>query len=103
MNDIDKLLNEVCDKLNDEECVKEYFRLKHIIEEDKQLKELDQKIRFHQKEMCKHENNDEIYFREKELYEKYLKELESNPIYMNFMEVKKEVSALLIDMRDFLM
>ena len=35
--------------------------------------------------------------------EKYLKELESNPIYMNFMEVKKEVSALLIDMRDFLM
>ena len=103
MNDIDKLLNEVCDQINNEECVKEYFRLQKLISEDKQLKELEQNVCYHQKEMCKHENNDEIYFKEKELYEKYLKELESNPIYLNFIEVKKEVSALLMDMRDFLM
>ena len=95
MNDIDKLLKEVEDKINEEECIKEYFRLKKIIEEDNELNALDKDIRFHQKEMCKHEDDDEIYFKEKKLYEDGLAKLEANPIYANFVEIKKEVNALL--------
>ena len=102
MNKIEELLEEVKDKLNDEPCVKEYFRLKEIIDNDKELQELDKNMRLHQKEMCEHQDNDEIYFKEKELYESYLTKIESNPIYVNFNEVKKEVNALLIEMRDFL-
>lgn len=102
MNKIEELLKEVKDKLNDEPCVKEYFRLKEVIDNDKELQELDKKMRLHQKEMCEHQDNDEIYFKEKELYESYLTKIESNPIYINFNEVKKEVNALLIEMRDFL-
>ena len=95
MNEIDKLLKEVEDKINNEECVKEYFRLKKLIDEDEELKALDKDIRFHQKEMCKHENEDEIYFKEKKLYEEGVAKLEANPIYANFVEIRKDVHALL--------
>ena len=102
MDNIEKLLKEVSDRLNDEECVKEYFRLKEIINNDSNLKRLDKEVREHQKKMCEFQNDDEIYFKEKALYESSLKELEDNPIYQNFNEVKKEVNSLLIEIRDFL-
>ena len=102
MNNIDELLIEVNDKLSEEECVKEYFRLKKIIDNDDELKEIDKEVKLHQRKMCEHQNEDETYFKEKALYEAALNKLESNPIYVNFIEVKKEVNALLIDMRDFL-
>ena len=102
MDNIEVLLKEVSDRLNEQDCVKEYFRLKKIIETDEELKRLDKEVREHQKKMCEFQNDDEIYFKEKALYESSLKELESNPVYINFNEVKKEVNALLIDMRDFL-
>ena len=102
MNNVEELLKEVKEQLSNEECVKEYFRLKKIIEEDEELKELDKSIRFHQNEMCKHQNEDEIYFKEKALYEELLAKLEAHPIYANFNEVKKEVNALLIDIKNIL-
>ena len=102
MNDINELLLEVNKNLNDEPCVKEYFRLKKVIEGDKELIELDKLVREHQTLMCKSQDNDEIYFKEKELYETYLNQLNSNPIYQNFEQVKKEVNALLKEMKDYL-
>ena len=102
MNKIDELLKEVNDKLLEEPCVKEYFRLKEVIEKDEKLAQLDKDIRTHQKLMCENQDNDEIYFKEKALYESLLKEMEENPIYQNFNEVKKEVNALLMDIRDIL-
>ena len=102
MAKIDELLKEVNDQLNEEICVKEYFRLKNVIENDKELIELDKLVREHQTAMCKAQDNDEIYFKEKELYETYLNQLNNNPIYQNFEEVKKEVNALLKEMKDYL-
>ena len=102
MNNIDELLKEVKEKIDNEECVKEYFRLKKIIESDEELASLDKEVRFHQKEMCRYENNDEIYFKEKKLYEDSLAKLETNPIYLNFIEIKKEVNALLKEVAEVL-
>ena len=102
MANIDELLYEVNNELNEEECVKEYLRLKKIISNDEDIARLDKEVRLHQRKMCEHQNNDDLYFKEKAFYEKTLKELESNPIYVNFMEVKKEVSTLLLDVRDYL-
>lgn len=102
MNNVEELLKEVNSRLNDEPCIKEYFRLKKIIEEDDKLMKLDKDVREHQSKMCQNQNNDEIYFKEKALYESSLKELESNPIYQDFIEIKKEVNALLIDIHDIL-
>ena len=52
--------------------------------------------------MCRYENNDEIYFKEKKLYEDSLAKLEANPIYLNFIEIKKEVNALLKEVAEVL-
>ena len=102
MTNLDELLLEVNNKLNEEECVKEYLRLKKIISNDEDIKRLDKEVREHQRKMCEHQNEDDIYFKEKALYEKALKELESNPIYVDFIEAKKEVTTLLMDVRDYL-
>lgn len=102
MNNLEELLNKINDEILNEECVKEYFRLKKIIESDEEILSLEKKAQVHQKLMCQNKNNDEIYFKEKELYEKYSSELENNPIVQNFNLIKKEVNSLLIDIRDFL-
>lgn len=102
MNNIEELLNKVNDEILNEESVKEYFRLKKIIESDEEILNLEKKTQKHQKLMCQNKNYDEIYFKEKELYEKYSSELENNPIVQNFNLIKKEVNSLLIDIRDFL-
>jgi len=102
MNNLEEILNKVNDEILNEECVKEYFRLKKIIESDQQILDLEKKVQEHQKLMCQNKNNDEIYFKEKALYEKYTSELEANPIVQNFNCIKKEVNSLLIDIRDFL-
>lgn len=102
MNNIDEILKQVDEKLSNEPCVKEYFRLKEIISNDEKLMELDKLVREHQTKMCQNQDDDEIYFREKELYEKYLSELENNPIYQNFALVKKEVNELLIEIKKIL-
>ena len=102
MDKIETLLKEVSEQLFNYPCVKEYFRLKNIIENDKELSKLEKEVRVHQKKMCEHQNDDDIYFKEKELYETKLAELETNPIIQNFEEVKKEVNALLNEVRDIL-
>lgn len=102
MNDIEILLKEVKESLHNNETVKEYFRLKEIIEHDEEIKQLEKDIRHHQKKMCEYQNNDELYFKEKAIYEELSNKLESNPVYVNFNEVKSEINTLLIDIRDFL-
>lgn len=102
MNDLDKLLKEVKENIYQEECVKEYFRLKKIIENDEELMLNEKEVRHHQKLMCQYKEDDEKYFKEKALYENYLNKLENNPIYQNFLEVKKEVNSLLLEIKDYL-
>ena len=102
MDNVETLLKEVSEKLFNYPCVKEYFRLKEIIENDKELSSLEKEVRQHQKLMCEHQNDDEVYFKEKELYETKLAQLEANPIIQNFEEVKKEVNALLNEVKEIL-
>ena len=102
MNNLDELLLEVKNQINEEECVKEYFRLKEIISKDKDIQTLTKEIQVHQKRMCEFQNDDEIYFKEKSLYEDNLKKLEYNPIYQNFINVKGEVNELLKEIASYL-
>lgn len=91
MISFEEALKEAEEKLFEEPIIKEYFRLKAIIDNDKELQDLDKEMRAHQKKMCEFENDDKIYFKEKETYERCLKEIENNPIYINFTEVKAEL------------
>ena len=102
MDKLDKLLEEFKEDLHNEECVKEYFYYKNLVDNDTTIKMLDEQIRFHQKEMCKHKNNDEMYFKERAIYENLKNQLDNNPVLINYQIAKDEVFSLLVDIKNLL-
>lgn len=102
MSDFDKTLNEFKEELFNEQCVKEYFYYKNLVEKDESIKKLDEEVRFHQKEMCKNKDNNELYFKEKALYEELKSKLDNNPILINYQIAREEVFSLLVDIKHIL-
>ena len=100
MNSIDEALLSLKDELNSQPEVKEYLELKKQVLENKEIIFLEKEVRTHQKEMCKNKDNDEIYLKEKSLYESKLEELNKNPLYINYLQAKEEVLHLLMEVRD---
>ena len=102
MDNLDKTLNELKKELFNEPCVKEYFYYKNLVEKDEAIKKLDEEVRFHQKEMCKNKDSNEVYFKEKALYEELKNKLENNPVLINYQIAKEEVFSLLVDIKHIL-
>lgn len=102
MNELENKINQCRTLLFEEPIVKEYFRLKKIVDSHPELKNLDKEIHTHQKLMCLHKENDEIYFKEKNLYEGKLHEFNSNPLVENYFQVQEEVYALLNEVKEIL-
>ena len=102
MNNIDELLSSLKDELYNEDCVKEYLYYKKIVENDPSIKELDELVRFHQKEMCRNMDNDDAYFKEKSIYEELKAKFDKNPILINYQIAKEEVFSLLVDIKKLL-
>ena len=102
MSKIDELLSSFKEELYNEECVKEYFYYKNLVDNDPSIKELDEQVRFHQKEMCKNKDNDEIYFKEKAIYEELKNKFDQNPVLANYQIAKDEVFSLLVDIKNIL-
>ena len=88
--------------LYDEPIVKEYFRLKKIVQSDEELVRLDKEIHQHQNLMCVHKDDDAIYQNEKKLYEEQLAQFKSNPLVENYFQVREEVYALLTEVKEIL-
>ena len=102
MTNLDVALKDFKNELFNEPCVKEYFYYKNLMENDESIKKLDEEVRFHQKEMCKNKDNNEVYFKEKALYEELKNKLDSNPILVNYQIAKEEVFSLLVDIKHIL-
>jgi len=102
MNKFEKTLEEFKKELFNEQCVKEYFYYKDLVEKDESIKKLDEEARFHQKEMCKNKDNNEVYFKEKALYEEYKNKFDNNPVLINYQIAKEEVFSLLVDIKHIL-
>ena len=102
MSNFDELLSSLKKELFNEDCVKEYFYYKKIVDNDPSIKELDEQVRFHQKEMCKNKNNDEIYFKEKAIYEELKEKFDNNPVLINYQIARDEVFSLLVDIKKLL-
>ena len=102
MSKIDDIIDSLKDELMNEECVKQYFYYKNIIDENDELKALDSEVKFHQKEMCKNKENNEIYLKEKALYEDAKSRFDNNPILINYQIAKEEVFSLLVDIKQVL-
>ena len=102
MNRIDELLSSLKEELQNEECVKQYFYYKNLVDNDPSLKELDEQVRFHQKEMCRNKDNNDVYFKEKAIYEELKNKLDNNPILINYQIARDEVFSLLVDIKNLL-
>ena len=102
MSSFDVALDSLKHELMDQKCVKEYFYLKNIIDNNDELRELDNVLRLHQKEMCKNKNNHEVYQKEKLAYESIKKIIENNPVLINYQIAKDEVYSLLVDIKNVL-
>ena len=102
MNRIDELLSSLKEELQNEECIKQYFYYKNLVEKDASLKALDEEVRFHQKEMCRNKDNNEVYFKEKAIYEELKNKLDQHPILINYQIAKDEVFSLLVDIKNLL-
>ena len=102
MGDFYKTLDEFKEELFNERCVKEYFYYKNLVDKDESIKKLDEEVRFHQKEMCKNKDNNELYFKEKALYEELKNKLDNNPILINYQIAREEVFSLLVDIKHIL-
>ena len=90
------------EELYNEECVKDYLYYKKIVENDPSIKELDEELRFHQREMCRNKDNDEAYFKEKIIYEELKQKFDNNPVLINYQIAKDEVFSLLVDIKHIL-
>ena len=102
MTSFEDSLNKFKEELFNEDCVKEYFYYKNLVENDESIKKLDEEVRFHQKEMCRNKDNNEAYFKEKTIYEELKQKLDSNPILVNYQIAKEEVFSLLVDIKHIL-
>ena len=102
MNRIDELLSSLKEELQNEECIKQYFYYKNLVEKDASLKALDEEVRFHQKEMCRNKDNNEVYFKEKAIYEELKNKLDQHPILINYQIAKDEVFSFLVDIKNLL-
>lgn len=93
--DFELVLQNLKDKLFDEEIVKTYFSLKEQIKNNKELQELEASIKNNAKIMTKNMDNDEIYFAAKEKYELQKEVYDNHPLVINFKSVSKEVNEIL--------
>ena len=102
MNNFEAQLEKVKNLLFNQECVKTYFSLKEQIEQSIELNELREKIRFHAQEMTKNMSDDEIYFKNKSIYEKALNEYNSHPLVVDYNAVAEEVNNLLKQLKNII-
>lgn len=102
MTDFEKSLQEVRSILYSNPLVEEYFSLKKQIENNKQLAVLEREIAIHEKEMTKNMDNDEIYFKEKEIYESLKSKYDNDLLIINYSHIVEELSSLLNEVKEVL-
>ena len=102
MNEFENQLEKCKKLLYDEPVVKEYFRLKKIVQSDKELVQLDKDIHHHQQMMCVHKKDNEIYLKEKKLYDEKLAKFKANPLVENYFQIREEVYELLNEVKEII-
>ncbi len=100
MNNLEKNIQEVSSIIDNHPLVKEYLSLKKQICSSEEISLLEKEIVIHQKEMTKNLNNDEIYFKEKEIYDSLKKKYDSNPLIINFNAVSEELYSFLNEIKE---
>ena len=92
---VEEALKTLSNSLFEMDEVKHYFALKQAILDDKELLEINELMRKHQKLMVESINDPEVHKKEKELYFEYKNKYESHPLVVNYEVIKEEVFNIL--------
>lgn len=101
-NEFEKQLEIVHENLFNDPIVAEYFSLKKQIENDSYLTDLHNNIVIYAKAMITNINDDQVYFENKEKYERELEKYYSHPLIVDFKEISKEVNMLLLQLKNII-
>lgn len=101
-NEFEKQLKIVHENLFNDPIVAEYFSLKKQIENDSYLTDLHNNIVTYAKTMTTNINDDQVYFENKEKYERELEKYNSHPLVVDFKEISKEVNMLLLQLKNII-
>lgn len=102
MNSIDFCLNKVHKELFSNSLVVDFFNTRNCINNNIELQEIIDKMHYHQKRMSLSMENEELYKKEKELYEIYQSSYNSHPLIVNYNFLQTEIYNLLSQIADFL-
>lgn len=102
MSDFESQLQSLKQELFDLPLVKDFFRLRDAILADEALMTLEHGFQHHQKLMAKCINDDEKYRFHKQEYESQKEQFDSHPMVSNYLTVKAELEALLLQMKSIL-
>ncbi len=94
MTELDNKLITLKDELYSEPVVKEYFRLKSLISNDKALMLLDENIKKLQRDICNNIHSD-VNTNDSKKLALMLEEFNSNPVIINYNKIELEVRDLL--------
>lgn len=103
MNKLDDELVNLKRLIYDNEFVKEYLKLKEEISSNSDILFLHEEIVKHQKLMSLNMNNDEIYQKEKNLYDASLLKYNSHPLIQNYNQVQDYVYNLLDELKSIIL
>ncbi len=102
MDELDLLIQKLKDDVMEEECVKQYFKLKAKIDSDPSLIKLRKEIDEAKQNMSKFALDKEKYILYKEDYLKLEEQYNLNPTVYNFQKAKDECLILLNEIADLL-
>lgn len=98
MNNIEIKENELIKTIESSDAYTKYLEAKKVLEDSSYLKELIENIKSIQKELVKAEKkeNEELIKKKQEELDRCNKELEDNPIYVNYKNRVDEVNNILL-------
>jgi cell fate (sporulation/competence/biofilm development) regulator YmcA (YheA/YmcA/DUF963 family) len=102
MNEVETALADLQEELQNSELVKEYFRLRKIIEENEEIRLLKQKINKAQVKLSLTMSDQSAHAKNKQEYEELVHDYESHPLINNFSLLQSEVRELLQNIADLL-
>ncbi|MDD3938585.1 MAG: YlbF family regulator [Bacilli bacterium] len=102
MSKLDDALQNLEQEIMESELVKEYFHLRHLVEENQELKQLKSEVNAAQSALSLSMGNKKLHAIKKDEYEKILAIYDNHPLVANFAIIQLELQDFLKNIADLL-
>lgn len=100
MSDVKSSLQELKSELISLPLMQEFLRLRKLLHQDETISKLQIELKEAQKKLSKSVYDDGQYFACKKVYDSLNAKLHSNPLYVDYLELRSEVVSLLQEIKD---